>query len=82
MKLNYQKLIKDREGYSGNYSCPQYISTEAILKLFEEVGITPEPKAVGVLGDILENFALSILEPHNKKSISVDELKNNLRNII
>jgi hypothetical protein len=82
MKLNYEKLIKDREGFSGNYSCPKYISTDAIIKLFDEAGLNPEPKAVGVLGDILENFALSILDGHQKNSISASELKNNLKNIV
>lgn len=61
MKVSEQ-LLKDRGGETGNYSCPLYLSTTACKKLFDEAGVVPEPKCVGMLGDVLENFALLLLE--------------------
>jgi hypothetical protein len=42
--------------------------------LFEELGIQPEPRAIGTLGDILENFALHLLSGRSNSSMTVEEL--------
>jgi hypothetical protein len=58
------ELLKSRGGMSGNYSCPVHLSTDACKKLFEEAGVQAEDKCVGMMGDVLENFAMMILRRH------------------
>ena len=79
MKIHANKLLESRGGHTGNYSCPVHIPIDACKALFREVGIQPAPKAVGVLGDILENFAISILDGFNGSTISASELGNQLK---
>ncbi len=69
MEVTTSELLKDRGGHTrGNYSCPVYISVEACKALFGEAGVEPAPKAVGVLGDILENFAMSLIGEFKRAS--------------
>lgn len=75
-------LLKSRNGFSqNNYSCPQYISFDAIKSLYDECGLTYDPKSVGVMGDILENFAIEILKGLNN-NVSPTDLKNRIANIM
>lgn len=73
-----KELMKDRGGKSGTYSCPVHISTNACLALFQEVGVQPEHKAVGALGDILENFAIKIIKISNSSRMTVSDLEFSL----
>lgn len=82
MKLKSEELLRDRPGVSGTYSCPVHIPVEACLALFQEMGVNPAPKAVGVLGDILENFAIRIVGSHSGKSMSVEQLQTRLKDAI
>jgi len=82
MKIKSDELLKDRGGITGNYSCPVHINVESCLALFREAGVKPAPKAVGVLGDILENFAMSIVCNHSGKSMTVEQLKSKLRDVL
>lgn len=78
--MNADKLLKSRGGPSHpNYSCPKHISVDACKALFDEIGATPEPKAVGVLGDILENFALELMEDFKGKPMALNDLQQSLR---
>jgi len=79
--LRADDLLKQRT-HSGNYGCPIHISIRACKRLFKEAGLTPEPEAVGTLGDILENFALSLLSARNGPGITRSELKQLLREVI
>lgn len=60
-----EELLKSRGGMSGNYSCPVHLSTDACKKLFDEAGVHAEDKCVGMMGDVLENFAMMILKRHS-----------------
>lgn len=82
MKVTAAELLKTRPGLTGKYSCPVHIPTEACLALFNEKGVEPEPKAVGVLGDILENFALQIIGKHSGKRMTVGQLQSDLKLVL
>lgn len=59
-----EELLKSRGGMSGNYSCPVYLSTSNCKKLFDEADVEADDKCIGMMGDVLENFAISILRRH------------------
>lgn len=83
MKLKSTNLIRNRGGHSrGPYSCPIHIPIESCQALFNEAGIEPAPKAVGALGDILENFAISIFKNYDGKTMSEEQLGITLRNVL
>jgi hypothetical protein len=82
MKVSTEELLEDRGGHTGNYSCPVHISVEACKALFEEVGVTPTPKAVGTLGDILENFAIAMLRGFDGTTMSPSQVASGLRNAL
>jgi len=79
---NIDELLRDRKGVTGNYSCPVHISVEACLHLFEEAGIEPQPKTVGRLGDVLENFALYLLSDWSGRQMTPDDLADRLKKAI
>ena len=77
-----ESFLENRNGYSNNYnSCPKYISLNAIEALYVECGLTYEPKSVGVLGDILENFAVEILKGMNG-NVTPSDLKKRVKDIM
>ncbi len=82
MKIKSNELLKVRPGITAKYSCPVHIPNEACLALFREKGVEPEPKAVGTLGDILENFALKIIGNHSGKKMSVNQLQSQLKSVL
>jgi hypothetical protein len=82
MKINAAELLKTRPGLTGKYSCPVHIPNEACLALFNEKGVEPDHKAVGVLGDILENFALKIVGKYSGKRMSVSQLQSELKLVL
>jgi len=59
-----EELLRSRGGMTGNYSCPVHLSTSNCKKLFDEAGVEAEDKCIGMMGDVLENFAVSILRNH------------------
>lgn len=71
-------LLQVRRYSTPNYNCPKHISIDACLALFSEAGVDPEPKAVGCLGDILENFALALLKDA-RGAMTRDSLAERLR---
>ena len=83
MEKNYSDLLlKSRNGFSNNYNgCPKYISFDSIEALFAECDLTYESKSVGVLGDILENFAIEILKELAGK-VSPSDLKKRVKDIM
>ncbi|MCK4818631.1 hypothetical protein KA005_22865 [bacterium] len=82
MKVKADELLKTRPGLSGKYSCPVHIPNEACLALFREKGVDPDPKAVGILGDILENFALKVVGKYSGRRMSVRQLQSELKFVL
>lgn len=82
MKLSISYLMKERGGSSNNYDCPIHIAPESCMKLYEEVGVKPEPGAVGALGDVLENFAIVIIKNIGHKKVSVQDLAQSVKNTL
>lgn len=78
--LKADDLLKPRK-YSSDYqpTCPIHISIGSCKKLFQEAGLKPDPAAIGTLGDILENFAISLLKRARKPQITKSELAQLLR---
>ena len=74
------ELLQVRRYSTPNYNCPKHISIDACLALVSEAGIQAEPKAVGCLGDILENFALALLKGE-RGTLTRDRLAEKLRGI-
>jgi|GEM_PF-2848419 len=72
--LRAADLLKQRMHSNYNEGCPIHISIRACKRLFKEAGLRPDPEAVGTLGDILENFALSLLKGRKGPQITRSEL--------
>ena len=80
--LKAEDLLQVRK-VSNNYNgCPKYVSIEACRELFTELGLNPSPKAVGTLGDIMENFAIAVLRSCDKEKISKTDLEKSVNSII
>lgn len=78
-----KRLLKDRGGISReNYACPVHVSTDACKLLFEEAKVVPTPKAVGVLGDVLENYALLLLEKWKGKKITEQDIAQRVAEVM
>jgi hypothetical protein len=72
-----EELLKSRGGATGkNYSCPVYLSTSACKKLFDEAGVDAEDKCIGMMGDVLENFAMMILRHHQSGRLTPDAFRS------
>lgn len=79
--LDAERLLAVR-AQSNNYnSCPKHISIDACYALFAEARVNPEPKAVGRLGDMLENLTMALLEGEGGRSMSPQRLEEKLRGL-
>lgn len=77
-------LLRSRGGVSSHYqpTCPQYIPTSTMESLFAESGVYAETGAQGAMGDVMENLALMVLETFKGKTISTEQIRDKLSEII
>ena len=71
-----EELLRSRGGVTGNYSCPVHLSTSDCKKLFDEAGIDAEDKCIGMMGDVLENFAMMILRRNEGGRLTSDGFRS------
>ena len=81
--LTPENLLQVRR-YSENYqpTCPVHLRIQDCAALFHESGLIPDRQAVACLGDILENFALYVLDRLSAGEIGRYEVERALKDVL